>query len=241
MKPIEELVNTISKYQDVVIHHTFTSKKHSVAQVSIQGKTRVLKWYAPGYKKNIEKENEILQKAVSSLQVPQVFEYDQDNNVLILEYISAENLCDYLNDDSKTLEQKKKALCLLVDWFHSFHHQFMTKTSHFIHGDPTLRNFLINNKIWGVDFEESRPGEPILDIAGVCASLLTTDPMFTNEKNKLSQFFIQQYSAYAPGTVQNIYQEISLALLEKIPWRPQDEQLLRTKASLIKKEGLLLQ
>ena len=96
MIAIQELVETIPKYHDVVIHHTFKSKKHTVAQVTIQGKPRVLKWYAPGYKKNIEKEYVMLQKAVSSVQVPQVFEYDQDNNVLILEYISAENLCDYL-------------------------------------------------------------------------------------------------------------------------------------------------
>ena len=51
MKDIEELIKNNKKYKNVVIQKRFISKKNTVCYVILNGKPRVLKWFAPGFKK----------------------------------------------------------------------------------------------------------------------------------------------------------------------------------------------
>jgi hypothetical protein len=94
------------------------------------------------------------------------------------------------------------------------------------------------DRIWGVDFEESRLGKVIEDIAGICSSILSTDPMFTSEKFKLCEIFIDTYTNLAPGRIVNVNDEIAYALLEKIQWRPEDEETLRKYSTKIREKNL---
>ena len=64
--------------------------------------------------------------------------------------------------------------------------------------------------------------------------------MFTDEKFKLCQLFLDAYRKAAPWNVENINAEISYALLERIQWRPNDEELLRKYATNIRNKGLLV-
>ncbi len=187
----------------------------------------------------MENEYAILKKGFPALSMPSPFDKDMENNVLVMSYILGQNVCDVINDPQTAFEEKEKSSCLLADWFIRFHSFFKTEQSFQIRGDATLRNFIQNKgRIWGVDFEESRIGKPSEDIATLCGSLLSTEPMFTDEKFKLCQIFLDTYRKSAPWTIDNINDEISYALLERIQWRPTDEETLRKYAAKIRSKGL---
>ncbi|MGF3555130.1 MAG: hypothetical protein ACQXXF_07700 [Thermoplasmatota archaeon] len=239
MRDIQELISKSKKYKNYVIQKKFYSKKNTVAYVTIDDKPRVLKWFAPGFKKRMETEYNILKKSSSKINIPSVHGIDEKNNVIIMNYIPGKNLCDIVNDKGIDLTEKKELIASLAKWFFDFHKFFKTGGNYYIRGDSNLRNFIFNDRIWGVDFEESRIGKPAEDIAGLCSSILITDPMFTSEKFVLCNFFIESYSIFDLEVNNNINNEISYALLEKIQYRPNDEEILRKYSKKIREEGLI--
>lgn len=239
MRDIQNLITKVERYKNVLLQKRFTSKKNMVAYVVFDGQPRVLKWFVPGLRQNMEREWNVLKKGFSHLRIPCPFEKDSENNVLILSYIVGRNVCDIINDPQTTSDEKQKVTVLLADWFIQFHTFFKNEDDFTLRGDASLRNFILNrNQIWGVDFEESRMGRPSEDLATLCVSLLSTDPMFTDEKFNLCQLFLDAYRKSTSRHVENINAEISYALLERIQWRPNDEQQFRTYASMIRKQGL---
>ncbi len=238
MKTIEELLQPDSPYSNVIVQKQFHSKKNTVAYVTIKDKPRVLKWFVPGLKQQMKTEVATLKKAASELQVPHIYNVDEQQNVITMSYVMGENLCDILHDKTTTLSEKQRVIIILAEWFAQFHRHFKTVDGFYIRGDPTLRNFILADRVWGVDFEESRKGKPVEDIAGCCASLLTTDPMFTAEKFQLCKRFIRAYNDRVEWKLGTINNDIAYALLERIQWRPDDEELLRTYATQIRKHGL---
>jgi len=238
MRNIEELVKNNKKYKNAVVQQQFESKKNTVAYVTLNNKPRVLKWFVPGLKRQMNAEYNVLKNGSSKLNIPIIHEKDDENNVLIMNYIIGENLCEIINNEDTSNNEKERLMVLLAQWFIDFHNHFKTKEEFLIRGDSSLRNFIFTDRIWGVDFEESRIGKPVEDIAGMCASILSTEPMFTDEKFQLCIKFIEYYLNLAPGRIVNVENEISYALLEKIQWRPVDEEKLRKYSKLIKKKGL---
>ena len=238
MRDIEELVKASKKYKKAVIQLQFKSKKNTVAYVTLNNKPRVLKWFVPGKLNQMKDEVNVIKKGSSKLNIPIIHEKDEKNNVLIMNYIVGENLCDIINESKTSYNEKERLIILLAQWFFDFHNHFKHNEKFLIHGDPSLRNFIFTDRIWGVDFEESRTGKPVEDIAGMCASILTTEPMFNNEKYNLCNTFIDSYLTLAPGRITDISSEISYSILEKIQWRPDDEELLRKYSKLISKKGL---
>ena len=239
MKNIEELVKNVKKYKKAVIQDKLESKKNTVAYVTLDDKPRVLKWFVPGLKRQMKIEYDVLKKGSSKLNIPSIYKMDEKNNVLIMNYIIGENLCDLINDEKTTTNEKKRLMILLAEWFNEFHNHFKTEDQFRIRGDSTLRNFILTDRIWGVDFEESRMGKVVEDIAEMCSSILSTDPMFTSEKFQLCKTFIDSYIKLAPGRIVNANDEIAYALLEKIQWRPDDEEILRKYSRIIREKGLI--
>ena len=237
MRDIEDLIKSNKKYKDALVQQQFKSKKNIVAYVILNNKPRVLKWFVPGLKRQMKTEYDIIKKGSSKLNIPIIHEIDEKNNVLIMNYIIGENLCDIINNKNVTISEKQRLIILLAQWFFDFHNHFKTKEEFFIHGDPTLRNFIFTDRIWGLDFEETRSGKPVEDIAGMCASILTTEPMFNSEKFQLCIKFYGEYLNLAPGRINNVDREISFSLLQKIQWRPNDEEILRKYSKLIRKKG----
>jgi len=184
-------------------------------------------------------EYNVLKKGFSDLPIPSPLEKDTENNVLVMSYIMGENVCDIVNDPRMVLEEKQKVVHLLADWFVHFHTFFKTEDSFRLRGDATLKNFILSRgRIWGVDFEESRIGKPSEDLATLCVSLLSTDPMFTDEKFQLCQIFLDSYRKSVKWDVEQLNADISYALLERIQWRPKDEEILRKYATNIRNKGL---
>ncbi len=238
MRNIGELVNTTKKYKKSVVQQEFKSKKNTVAYVTINNNPRVLKWFVPGFKRQMNVEYTVLKKGSSKLNIPSVYEMDEKNNVLVTNYITGQNLCDIINNNDIAQAEKQKLIMLLAEWFNDFHNFFKKEKDFTIRGDPSLRNFILTDKIWGLDFEESRPGRPVEDLAGMCASILSTDPMFTKEKFNLCKLLLEHYNEIAPGRIINANDEIAYALLENIQWRPTDEEVLRKQSKKIREHGI---
>ncbi len=238
MREIEELLNHVKKYKKAILQEKFISKKNTVAYVTIEGKPRILKWFVPGLKRQMNIEYNILKKGSSKLNIPTVYEKDEKNNVLMMSYIIGENLCDIINNEKTTFDEKKRLMILLAEWFFNFHNLFKKEDKFIIRGDSILRNFILTDRIYGVDFEESRIGSIVEDIAGMCSSILSTDPMFKSEKFNLCKIFIETYTNLAPGRILKVNDEIAYALLEKIQWRPDQEEILRKFSKKIRESGL---
>jgi len=238
MRNIEDLVNTTEKYKKSVVQQKLKSKKNTVAYVTIDNNPRILKWFVPGLKRQMNIEYSILKKGSTELNIPAVFEMDEKNNVLVTKYINGENLCDIINNKNINQVEKQRLMSLLADWFNDFHNFFKKDKDYTIRGDSTLRNFILTDKIWGLDFEESRIGRPVEDLGAICASILTTDPMFIKEKFTLCKILLDRYNELAPGRITNINDEIAYALLENIQWRSGDEEILRKQSKKIKQHGI---
>ncbi len=239
MKNIEELIKSSKKYKNAQVQNNFDSKKNTVSYMILNKKPRLVKWFAPGFKNNMEKEYSILKKGYKKLNIPTPVEIDKSNNTIIMNYIVGKNLCDIINDEKYDFEKKIEAIKNLANWFFEFHNFFKTNEYFLIRGDSILRNFVLTDKVWGVDFEETRKGEPIIDIASMCSSILSTTPMFTEEKFKLCKKFIEEYEKSSDMNLVNIGEEISYALLETSQRRIEDEDIIRKYALKIREKGLI--
>ena len=93
MKDIEELIQNVDKYKNIVVQKRFVSKKNTVAYVIFGDKPRVIKWYAPAFTKQMETEYDILKQGSSKFNTPLALEKDTENNVLMMSYVSGRNLC----------------------------------------------------------------------------------------------------------------------------------------------------
>jgi len=62
--------------------------------------------------------------------------------------------------------------------------------------------------------------------------------MFTDEKFQLCETFLESYRKSAHWSLEKMNSEIAYALLERIQWRPHDEETLRTYATKIRDKGL---
>lgn len=238
MREIEELIHNFKGYKHALLQKRFESKKNTVAYVILNDKPRVLKWYAPGFIKNMQIEYTILKQGSSKLNIPTPLDRDLKNNVIIMSYIVGKNLCDVINDEKTSFNEKENHINSLAEWFVKFHDHFKINDNFTIRGDATLRNFIVSDRIWGIDFEEARRGKPIEDIAGICSSILTTNPMFTDRKFRYCKSFIESYKNLIHWSLDNINSEISYAILEKIQWRQNEGEILRKYSQRIKTQGL---
>lgn len=238
MREIEELINHTKKYRNTIIQKKYQSKKNTVCYIIHNGKPVVLKWYAPGFKKNMKNEFSILKNSPAALNMPSALEMDEENCVILMGHIPGDNLCDIINDERIVTDRKKSYVQLLAKWYYKFHDFFKKDNEFRIRGDSILRNFILSNRIWGVDFEESRLGPPQEDVAGLCASILSTHPIFSDLKFDLCRIFINSYKKYASWPLLEINNEIAYFLLKKIQFRPQDEIILRKYSDKIRKNGI---
>jgi tRNA A-37 threonylcarbamoyl transferase component Bud32 len=213
MMDINFLINNTKKFKNCLIQKNFHSKKNSVSYVLYDHKPRVLKWFAPGFYKSMENEYNVLSKVHSKLNIPFVYEKDEKNNVIIMSYINGRNLCDVINDDTVDFLKKKKIMSDLAIWYKNFHNFFKKDEMIYIRGDSILRNFILTDQIWGLDFEEFRLGSIEEDISDLCISILTTDPKYTFEKYQLCRYFIESYSKKLLINFNKFSKELNFSLL----------------------------
>jgi hypothetical protein len=152
-----------------------------------------------------------------SLSVPEVI--DAREGVILMDYIAGEPLVDVMNRSFEL-----RLVDMLAEWYYNYH-----SAHDMIKGDPRLRNFIHNNgRIFGVDYEESRPGPWILDIGGTAASLLDTDPIFDVRKQKMCWSLLETYldliGEKRTSDIEDEFNEtVADTLKQTAIWRKNDE------------------
>lgn len=212
----------------------FRSKKNIVIHLGVHSKSHeapvnlVAKLFVTGY---FENEIEILRKChEGNLPVPRI--NAAENGVILMEFIPGETLTEQVN---KTFDHR--IINDLANWYYKFH-----RITGVVKEDPRLRNFICNeNTIFGLDFEEAHEGHWIIDIAGVSASLLDTDPIYDKRKRVLAWQLLETYLG-----LHNLERDsdIDAQFIEKIAdtldktsnWR-QDTNI-KNLADRIRKEGI---
>ncbi len=211
----------------VGVARRFESRKNVVLQLRIGGRRRtppidvVAKLFVTD---RFEKELQILRTCRDrGLNVPEVLAGEQ--GVILMSFISGELLVERIN---RTFDPG--LIDALAQWYYKYH-----TANNLIKGDAKLRNFIYSDaELYGLDFEESRPGEWVLDIGGIAASLLDTAPIFDNRKRALAWRLLEHYlalkgEARSTGIDGLFAQTVSSALKETARWRRDDSLLLLAK------------
>lgn len=205
----------------------FESKKNVVLQLMIEGKRKaprielVAKLFVTGYF-----ENELQMLVACSehgLAVPKVLAGSQ--GVILMSFVSGELLVERIN---RTFDPE--LIDALAKWYYRYH-----TVNGVLKGDPKLKNFIYSGgMIFGVDFEESRPGDWVLDVGGIAASLLDTTPVFDGRKRVLAWRLLERY-LFLKGEARGrdvdavFVQTVSNSLKETAHWRRDDSLLLLAK------------
>jgi tRNA A-37 threonylcarbamoyl transferase component Bud32 len=218
MNSIQQVLSSNKELSHAKIKMMFKSKKNIVYLINLNNKQAVLKIFSEDSKKSIINEYNELSSSNSNYAKPEIISYNKEQRFILMTYISGENMCDLINNNFITIEKKTQIIQRLAIWFWNFHKTHHQDNKYFIHGDANLRNFIYNGKVIGLDFEETHIANPIEDVANMCASILTTDPQFTDEKKELQDLFIQTYQDHRKERLTDITGEINKAI-EKVQKR----------------------
>lgn len=212
------------------IKKKFDSKKNNVYLVTTKDQVNtneyVVKVFTGEFKNNAKTEfAKIKQLSNLGIPVPRLLEYS--DVILLLEYIPGNTVLQTIDkmmsdrtcftDDEVEIELKR-IFKLLAHWFTNLHFKTWqplpeSKEGHndlpgysVLKGDCVLKNFIYNPSIpmiYGVDFEESYLGSPVLELGAVCAAILTIKPMFSKMNFKLCEYLINSYNQYLSQLIQN--------------------------------------
>jgi len=172
----------------VQVLRRFHSKKNEVILFSfLLTSNREEKWIVKKFKNpaRCQKEAEILTLLYDAgLAVPKIIYAAADH--LVLSYLPGITFLEWLEREEKAGCPKENYLSCLHDfarWLKAFYQITAQKLSPgLILGDVNLRNFLLGEKFFGLDFEDCRPGLPEEDLGRFCAYVLTYNPAFTRWK-----------------------------------------------------------
>ncbi len=222
----EDFPELVDKFNHFILAQ-FQSKKNSVVHLTFNRKTEslpkevVIKIFTNN---NADNEYDTLKQLFEQeILVPKILFYKKP--FLILEKIEGINLCDFVNDkllevadfDSlDTITKQELLMCIekLANWLSKLHTNNIIEDKEHSHlkvlnkGDTRLRDFIYNpsdNKMFGLDFEDSYEGHHIDDIAWICCSLLDTNPGIFEQtvplvKIELINLFLKSYYRINPET-----------------------------------------
>lgn len=183
--------HSIRKY---FIDKRYESKKNNVYLIKAytygsQEVHYVLKYYPVIH--NMHKELEFLELLMDKVAVPEVLFHG--NRYLILEHLDGILLLDALfsHEGDSPLTCFIKTDILLnefVRWLRGFYSTAKTSSGcQIILGDVNFRNFIFNEKIFGIDFEDCRAGYIEEDAGRICAFSLSYLPAFTEGKIEVTR------------------------------------------------------
>ncbi|NLZ93601.1 MAG: hypothetical protein GX922_06275 [Firmicutes bacterium] len=134
----------------------------------------------------MSKEAQIIQALYAEgLAVPKIIAAGDGH--LILEYLPGKNLLTWFEEQEKEAQQPAinegitTVLEQLASWLADFYNIMHRKYGYsIVLNDVNLRNFIvIEEKIFGLDFEDCCAGTKEEDLGRLCAFILTYDPVFT--------------------------------------------------------------
>lgn len=213
--------NVKQPFEGLTIIKKFPSKKNAVYLAERDGRSLVLKLYGNGRWKN---ELNVLREARGAgIAVPRII--DAGERAILMELIPGRSVNDYFNDDPSS-----EIVLGVADWLAGFHRAFETNGAVRLKSDAIFKNFIVSGRIYGVDFELSRPGRPEEDVGEALAYLLDTDPMFTPEKYGMGRSFIERYERASGMGLRDVEKDVARSLAEASEFRPARRDLLLKKA-----------
>ncbi|MDN5365780.1 MAG: hypothetical protein PWP44_983 [Thermacetogenium sp.] len=133
--------------------------------------------------------------------VPQI--YGTGKDYILTEYLEGTLLLDRYcllessgSDGGSPGEPASRLLRDLCRWFKGFYQASREIAGRqLIMGDVNFRNFIVREKIYGIDLEECREGEIEEDVGSLCAYALTYTPSFTLWKMALVREMLWLFAA----------------------------------------------
>lgn len=170
----------------------FYSKKNMVYLLEDSQTTAVYKLFSDS--DNYLKEKSYYQMfQYTDLSVPDMLNYKDANNSILLEYLQDETALDLMEQCEKNLDYGR-ASDLLKDiflWLKTFHGLDDIKSKKLSFYDLNLRNFILrDSKVYGVDFESIQEGDLLSDTAKLIGMYLNYDEKYSAFKNKTIFYFI---------------------------------------------------
>lgn len=192
----------LKEMESYIVKKRFISKRNEVYLIDLnitneETSTYVLKKFIID-KESKSKEAFLLKTLKQNgLNVPGI--YFEGTDYLVLEYIKGYTLLEKLTSlerEQRTDIYYKENYRLLHDLFKWL--QMLYKVTDktlgkgYILGDINFRNFIVNDKIYGIDLEDcSHRGYKEMDGGKFCAYLLTYRPSFTDWKIELTKLAIE--------------------------------------------------
>lgn len=212
---------------------TLKSKKNTVKKVEFEGEHYIVKEYDPEFISGKQVEEEILKNCDErGVPVPKIIGSSEDT--LIMEFVSGKN-CKRLYDSTDDETIRKNVLDAIANWLSEFHKSFDYNTRR---GDCILANFILKDeKVYGIDFEESEKGDPFRDVGDMSTSILRLRPEFTEERFSQMRFFIDKYFSDAPVPRKDLTEPVALSLLHYSKYSSMGE-LMKEWAQKIRSNGL---
>lgn len=174
----------------------FSSRQHAVYLIRLppgdpRGERAVCKRY-DGDGAGCEKEAKWLTGlAVQGVAVPRLLEAGEEH--LLMEYLTGPTLLDILLAPESAGAMgvgraTASVIASLGDWFDAFYPAAVALTGErVVYGDVNFRNFIVRDRIFGIDPEDCRPGRPEEDVGKMAAFALTYTPAFTAWKRSLAR------------------------------------------------------
>lgn len=165
------------------------SKKNSVYLIKTAQKDYILKVYKLFGQKGFKREMNILRK-VSPPLIPLVFA-SYKREAILIEYIEGKRIFDLQKEELTT-----KIIDRLIQWFYKFH----LSLPGYIRGDSIPQNFIIkkDGSILGIDFEEAKRGDILLDIVEFSAFLLAWKRLKYEQRKDLAGYLISSWQRLMP-------------------------------------------
>ena len=129
----------------------------------------------------------LLQARLAGIEVP--YPLMKDDEYLVMEYIPGD-ACDLLINRFFS----NAAADGIGKWLARYHVLSRDDKASKIVGDAVLSNFLLHDgRVYGVDLEDSRIGNPLDDLGQMAASVLGSEPFFTPIKFDLCMRLLKSY------------------------------------------------
>jgi tRNA A-37 threonylcarbamoyl transferase component Bud32 len=222
---------------------SFFSRKNRVVKSLRDGQMVVVKTYPRADSGVIRKEYMILERCLES-GVLAPTPIAMEDNAIVMSYVDGRVLSTVL--DSHWVHARPGRSAPEADpvriaeslgrWLHGFHAAFEFGLRR---GDVNMRNFVLSEDgMYGLDFEEASEGDVIEDLGQACATVLSMDPMFTEEK---SAFAGRMAGKYFEMTGIERYDDLRGAVVRALRYYAsfrKNRAAVEAFASRVEREGL---
>jgi tRNA A-37 threonylcarbamoyl transferase component Bud32 len=173
----------------------FKSKRNDVYLIKDQSENEYVmkKFKCP---EDMKKELEMLILLKErNINVPKVILWH--DNTIIMEFIKGKTLLEIFEEYEKENVAPQEIIEELYDWLVDFYALFkQDSNTSVIFGDVNFSNFIVADKIYGIDFEMCSHGEIEQDIGRLCAFALSYSPEFTDWKinfaRAMDKYFVKK-------------------------------------------------